>query len=42
MSIHIYPADFKAKQKKSKINKYTIYNNNTNTKHEFKVKNEGY
>jgi site-specific DNA-adenine methylase len=35
--------DFKAKLNKSKINKYTINNNNkTNTKHEFNVKYERY
>ena len=35
--------DFKAKWKKSKINKYKINNNNnTNTKHEYKVKYERY
>ena len=31
-----------AKRIKSKIDKYEIYNNNTCTKHEFKVKCEGY
>jgi len=40
MSIQIYLTDFKAKWIKSKINKYKI--NNTKTKHEFKVKYEGY
>jgi hypothetical protein len=35
--------DFKAKWKKSKINKYKINNNNnTNTKHEYKDKYERY
>jgi hypothetical protein len=33
---------FQGKQIKSKINKYKINNNNTRTKHEFKVKYEGY
>jgi len=42
MSIHTYLTDFKAKQIKSKINKYKISNNNINTKHDFKVKYEGY
>jgi hypothetical protein len=30
------------KRTKSKIDKYKIINNNTSTKHEFKVKYEGY
>ena len=34
--------DFKAKRIKSKIHKYKINRNNTITKHEFKVKSEGY
>jgi hypothetical protein len=34
--------DFNPKQIKSKIDKYKINNNNTSTKHEFKVKYEGY
>ena len=42
MSIHIYLTDFKANWIKSKINNYNIDSNNTNTKHEFKVKYEGY
>ena len=37
MSIHIYLTDLKAKWIKSKISKYKINNNNTNTKHEFKL-----
>ena len=43
--IHEYIfTDFKAKWKKYKIHKYKINNNNnsTNTKHENKVKYEGY
>ena len=42
MLIHIYLTYFKAKRIKSKINNYKINNNNTITKHEFKVKYEGY
>ena len=38
----IYLTDFKAKWIKYKINKYMINSNNTNTKHEIKVKYEGY
>jgi hypothetical protein len=40
--IHVYLTDFKEKWIKSKINNYKINSNNTITKHEFKVKYEGY
>ena len=36
-----YLRDFNVKRIKSKIDKYKINNNNTSTKHEFKVKYEG-
>jgi len=38
----VYLTDFNAKRIKCKIDKYKINNYNTSTKHEFKVKDEGY
>ena len=38
----LYLTDFKGKRIKSKISKYMTNSNNTNTKHEIKVKYEGY
>ena len=38
----IYLTDFKVKRIKFKINKYKFNSNNTSTKHEFKLKYEGY
>ena len=38
----MYFIDLNAKRIKSKIDIYKINNNNTSTKHEFKVKYEGY
>ena len=38
----MYLTDFNAKRIKSEIDKYKINNKNTSTKHEFKVKYEGY